>query len=211
VEVLQGEVLSEVRQSWEGIGSLTTRLWRGRASLEVDWSVGPPPTTGAKGATAAAAAGGSADWEVFVRYSSDVQSGERLILEEWRSGDRFEAVSFSRMREGRGRLQSVLEQKYVHSNPLLVSNLAPSSSHPVAPLYCSQLPCCCSGGVWYTDANGLEWQQRRLGYRPSYNFKDNNLPANIYPITTGVWVLLMWLTEQHRCCCCLLVIVLLLH
>ena len=78
MEVLQGEVLSEVRQSWEGIGSLTTRLWRGRASLEVEWSVGPPPTTGAKGITAAAAAGGgsSADWEVFVRYSSDVQSGE---------------------------------------------------------------------------------------------------------------------------------------
>jgi hypothetical protein len=44
---------------------------------------------------------------------------------------------------------------------------------------------CAAGGVWYTDANGLEWQQRRLGYRPAYTFKDTSMPANIYPMTTG--------------------------
>jgi hypothetical protein len=40
-------------------------------------------------------------------------------------------------------------------------------------------------GVWYTDANGLEWQQRKLGHRPAYSFQDSNIPGNLYPMTTG--------------------------
>jgi hypothetical protein len=39
--------------------------------------------------------------------------------------------------------------------------------------------------VWYTDANGLEWQQRKLGHRPAYSFQDSNIPGNLYPMTTG--------------------------
>jgi hypothetical protein len=50
------------------------------------------------------------------------------------------------------------------------------------PLFVSSL---FTGGVFYTDANGLEWQQRRLGYRPGYSFADTNLPTNLYPMTTG--------------------------
>jgi len=39
--------------------------------------------------------------------------------------------------------------------------------------------------VWFTDANGLEWQQRLLGYKPTYTTTDTNIPANLYPMTTG--------------------------
>lgn len=128
VEVLQGEVLSEVRQSWEGIGSLTTRLWRGRASLEVEWSVGPPPTTGAKGTTAAAAAGAgsSADWEVFVRYSSDVQSGKCLTLADggWGVELRWLINLAGRWRAQGARSQCAVV--HVHCDPLTATLIPPS-------------------------------------------------------------------------------------
>lgn len=42
-----------------------------------------------------------------------------------------------------------------------------------------------TGGVWYTDANGLEWQQRKLGYQPSYPADSKALATNLYPMTTG--------------------------
>lgn len=70
--------------------------------------------------------------------------------------------------------------------PLTVSSAL--SGFPLSPSSASSLPPtpCPSGGVFYTDANGLEWQQRKLGYRPAYAFSDTNLPANLYPMTTGI-------------------------
>ncbi|KAF8065729.1 alpha-mannosidase [Scenedesmus sp. PABB004] len=47
-----------------------------------------------------------------------------------------------------------------------------------------------SGGVWYTDANGREYQQRKRGYRPSFKLPASAeaLPGNIYPVTTGAYL-----------------------
>lgn len=61
VDVVEGPLLLEVWQVWSGVGALVTRLWRGASHLEVMWAVGPPPDR--------------KDWELFVRYSSDIKSG----------------------------------------------------------------------------------------------------------------------------------------
>jgi hypothetical protein len=50
-----------------------------------------------------------------------------------------------------------------------------------------------SQGVWYTDANGREYQQRRRDYRPSFKLPAGDagahrLASNIYPITTGCYL-----------------------
>jgi hypothetical protein len=49
-----------------------------------------------------------------------------------------------------------------------------------------------SDSLWFTDANGREYQQRRRDYRPSFKFpagsSAHRLPANIYPITTGCFL-----------------------
>jgi hypothetical protein len=44
-----------------------------------------------------------------------------------------------------------------------------------------------SQGVWFTDANGREYQQRLRQYRPSFDLPASSavLAGNIYPITTG--------------------------
>lgn len=61
VEVIQGDVVSEVRQVWPGLGALVTRLWKDQPGLEVEWAAGPPPS--------------GTNWELFVRYSSTIKSG----------------------------------------------------------------------------------------------------------------------------------------
>jgi hypothetical protein len=61
VEIIQGDVVSEVRQVWPGLGALVTRLWKDQPGLDVEWSAGPPPS--------------GANWELFVRYSSTIKSG----------------------------------------------------------------------------------------------------------------------------------------
>jgi hypothetical protein len=47
-----------------------------------------------------------------------------------------------------------------------------------------------SNSVWFTDANGMEYQQRKRQYRPSFQLPIGSrlLPGNIYPITTGCYV-----------------------
>ena len=65
-------MVSEVIQTWPRLGCLTTRLWRGAASLEVEWAVGPPP----KRTSLTSGRELDTDWELFVRYSSDVASGK---------------------------------------------------------------------------------------------------------------------------------------
>jgi hypothetical protein len=61
VIVVNGPVLQEVRQRFTDMpGVLTVRLWAGQSHLEVEWTVGQPP--------------GRMDWEVFVRYNTDIKS-----------------------------------------------------------------------------------------------------------------------------------------
>eukprot|EP00775_Hariotina_reticulata_P001777 gene1777-2113_t len=55
-------------------------------------------------------------------------------------------------------------------------------------------------GVWFTDANGREWQQRRPNYRPSYKLQHpaphpHRLPlgSNMYPANTGFTI-----KDSHR-------------
>uniref|UniRef100_A0A383VW13 Glycosyl hydrolase family 38 C-terminal domain-containing protein n=1 Tax=Tetradesmus obliquus TaxID=3088 RepID=A0A383VW13_TETOB len=50
-----------------------------------------------------------------------------------------------------------------------------------------------SESLWFTDANGREYQQRRRDYRPSFTLpagatSTHRLPANIYPITSGCYM-----------------------
>jgi hypothetical protein len=47
-----------------------------------------------------------------------------------------------------------------------------------------------SQGLWFTDANGREYQQRRRQYRPSFSLPagSEQLAGNIYPITTGAYL-----------------------
>jgi hypothetical protein len=47
-----------------------------------------------------------------------------------------------------------------------------------------------SQGLWFTDANGREYQQRRRQYRPSFDLpaSSEQLAGNIYPITTGAFL-----------------------
>lgn len=61
IQILEGPAVTEVRQVYKGLGSLVTRLWKGKPGLEVEWSVGPPPT--------------KVHWEMFVRHSSSIASG----------------------------------------------------------------------------------------------------------------------------------------
>lgn len=43
-----------------------------------------------------------------------------------------------------------------------------------------------SAGVWFTDANGREFQQRKRDYRPAFMLvAAGGLPSNIYPVTSG--------------------------
>jgi hypothetical protein len=110
VFITQGPVVQEVRLRFDEVpGAMTIRLWAGQSHLEVEWTVGPSPSSGG-------------DWEAFVRYSSDMKSES----------------------------------------------------------------------LWFTDANGREYQQRRRDYRPSFKLPagatTHPLPANIYPITTGCYL-----------------------
>jgi hypothetical protein len=43
-------------------------------------------------------------------------------------------------------------------------------------------------GVWFTDANGKEWQQRAWSFRPSHlkSDQDFELGGNLYPATSGI-------------------------
>jgi hypothetical protein len=104
VVITKGPVLQEVQQYYQDLGVLTTRMWAGQPYLEVEWTVGPPPSV-------------RTGWEVFVRYNSSIASD----------------------------------------------------------------------GVWFTDANGREYQQRKRQYRPSFRLPSGaaELAGNIFPITTG--------------------------
>lgn len=109
VTIVKGPVVQEVRQKWDGLGALTSRLWAGTSHLEVVWTVGPPFIDGAR----------TLSREVFVRYNSSVRSS----------------------------------------------------------------------GLWFTDANGREYQQRRRDYRPAFSFSGNgSVGANLYPTTTGCYL-----------------------
>jgi hypothetical protein len=60
VNVVKGPIMQEIRQRFYDVpGVLTTRLWAGQFHLEVDWTAGPA---------------GRVDWEVFVRYNTDIES-----------------------------------------------------------------------------------------------------------------------------------------
>jgi hypothetical protein len=106
VAVVKGPLVQEVRQRYEGLGVLTTRLWAGQSHLEVDWTVAPPSQR--------------TNWEAFIRYTSNVKSD----------------------------------------------------------------------GIWFTDANGMEYQQRKRQYRPAFDLPAGSrlLPGNIYPVTTGCYI-----------------------
>lgn len=44
-----------------------------------------------------------------------------------------------------------------------------------------------NGGVFYTDSNGLEMQQRMLNYRPTWNFSSfEQVSSNYYPVNSGI-------------------------
>ena len=47
-----------------------------------------------------------------------------------------------------------------------------------------------NGSVFYTDSNGLEMQERRLNYRPTWDFNPApgglNITANYYPVQTAI-------------------------
>lgn len=46
-----------------------------------------------------------------------------------------------------------------------------------------------SAGVWFTDANGREYQQRKRNYRPAFVGSGvHSLGGNIYPVTTGCYL-----------------------
>lgn len=50
-----------------------------------------------------------------------------------------------------------------------------------------------NNGTFYTDSNGLEMQQRKLNYRPSYNISimdgGLNVTANYYPVQTAIGII----------------------
>lgn len=51
-----------------------------------------------------------------------------------------------------------------------------------------------NNGAFYTDANGLDMQERVLNYRPTWNIQDNydrstvNVTANFYPVTSAIQI-----------------------
>jgi hypothetical protein len=46
-----------------------------------------------------------------------------------------------------------------------------------------------SAGVFYTDSNGREFQQRRRDYRATWNWqRDQNVSSNYYPINACAWL-----------------------
>lgn len=42
--------------------------------------------------------------------------------------------------------------------------------------------------TFYTDSNGLEMQERRINYRPTFSIKDTNqnVSSNFYPVTSAI-------------------------
>ena len=41
--------------------------------------------------------------------------------------------------------------------------------------------------TFWTDSNGLEMQERRLNYRPTWNYSgDQNISANYFPVNSGI-------------------------
>jgi len=46
-------------------------------------------------------------------------------------------------------------------------------------------------GIFYTDSNGLEMQERKLNYRPTWNLtltENENISANYFPVNTAIAV-----------------------
>lgn len=111
--IVEGPVVQEVREVYDTLGTVVTRLWKDSDSLEVEWTVSTAEFK-------------NKDAEVLLRYETDVLA---------------------------------------------------------------------DGGVFYTDANGREWQQRKTGYRPSYSLAPPALimRANLYPATTGFGI-----AQGHR-------------
>lgn len=64
MDIAEGPLLTEVRQTWAPWASLTTRLWKGADWLEQEWSVGPIPAADGVGK------------EIVVRTATDLASGE---------------------------------------------------------------------------------------------------------------------------------------
>jgi hypothetical protein len=47
-----------------------------------------------------------------------------------------------------------------------------------------------NAGVFYTDSNGLEMQQRMLNYRPTWNFTSfQKVASNYYPVTSAISII----------------------
>jgi hypothetical protein len=149
--------------------------------------------TGLGGSTAAAFGGPGAPRRAIVTSITFVKGP---ILQEIRQTFRDVGVLITRLWQGR----DTLEVQWV------VHNLPADQDWEVLLRYNTDIKP--EHGVWFTDANGREWQQRRLNYRPSFNLQ--NLPQqqqqqhrqqhqqqqhrqskealgyNMYPVTTGV-------------------------
>lgn len=66
VEIHHSALVTEIRQSWAELNSsVITRLWTGSDNLEVEWTAAPPPV----------ASEGYVNWELFIRYHTDIASG----------------------------------------------------------------------------------------------------------------------------------------
>jgi hypothetical protein len=62
VHLVKGPVVSEVREIYKDVGTLVTRLWKGADTMEVEWTLAPPPK--------------HTNWEAFIRYESAIASDE---------------------------------------------------------------------------------------------------------------------------------------
>jgi hypothetical protein len=66
VEIHYGALVTEVRQTWSELNStVITRLWAGSEVLEVEWTAAPPPVANE----------GYINWELFIRYNTDIAAG----------------------------------------------------------------------------------------------------------------------------------------
>lgn len=63
LEVVQGDLVSEARQIFSPWATLITRLHKGQAFVEFEWTVGPIPVEDGLGK------------EVVLQFSSDLESG----------------------------------------------------------------------------------------------------------------------------------------
>ncbi|BDA45668.1 Lysosomal alpha-mannosidase [Coccomyxa sp. Obi] len=69
IEIVEGPVLTEIRQEFRPWAKLTTRIWKGAEFLEVEWTAGPLPFKDGMG------------HELVIRYESNVTSGDEFYTD----------------------------------------------------------------------------------------------------------------------------------